>query len=186
MRRKPLVCAAKSGVIIGAQPGESELRRAMKNLILSLLMLASLGASAQDLPPEGAVWQYSITPNGIAESAYGCVIGRLPANPATNQGGFAANEGAFFTETEPGLPHAPPSGLARIILDCVVTGWDSPGARFCFVPPTPWYTGFYPFQRIAQVNIFFCAHPTPVIYDYYVTMRREAYFPPPVMASGFE
>jgi hypothetical protein len=70
----------------------------------------------------------------------------------------------------------------------LVPAWSDPAARFCFLPPTPWYTGFYPNQRIAQINVYMCAdpNPNPFIWDYYVTMRREPYFPPPLMANGFE
>lgn len=184
MHRKPLVCRTKSGVIIQVHSGLSEPRKAMKKFFVALFLLASTGVAAQDLPPEGAVWQYSVTAVGLSGSAYSCIINRLPANPATNQAGFAPNEGDFYTN--PAWPVPTPSGLALAILECAVPPWTDPAARWCFAPPSPWYTGFYPHQRIAQFLTYFCAHPFPVVYESYVVMRREAYFPPPVMANGFE
>lgn len=153
---------------------------------LLLGLVGTPSAQATDPPPPGGLWNYSITPYGILDTAYQCVIGQLPENPATNTAGWAPSEGEFFSFDQNGGATGP-YGLAKLILDCIVPAWQFPHI-YCFENPTPYYHGVYPDIRVAEVRIFQCAYPPPLgtVWQYWVHMRRQAYFPPPLMQSGFE
>lgn len=152
-------------------------------VLLSLFLAPAL--LAQDHPPEGAIWNYSISPVGIGQSGYQCVLQKLPGNPATNLPGWAPSEGDFYSFDANNFPN-PPIGLAKHILDCLVPAWTNP--QYCFEIPTPIYTGFYPHQRVAEIAIFSCAYPPPMgtLWQYTVGMVRQPFFPPPLMSNGFE
>ena len=100
----------------------------------------------------------------------------------------------------------PPDGLARAILQCFVTAWDSQSnalfGNYCWQDPTPWFIGEYPNTRQVHFRIFhavngICSVPpqgTPV-YEAFVTISRRLYYPPlppppppppPMLRDGFE
>lgn len=150
---------------------------------------------------EPPVWNYTIDGvNNVNQQAVACVRAKFPFNPATNAEGWAPSEGEWFqpNPSNPSIP-LPPIGLARAILDCYLTPfvWDAAGGmltdRYCWLDPAPWYSGAYPFTRVAELKLYnsvngVCMGPQPgwPIYESGVAMVRNLFYPQAMARSGFE
>lgn len=144
------------------------------------------------------LWNYMVSPVGTNTNALTCARNKFPGVPATNATGWAPSEGDFYREA-PGFPgiYQPPWGLARAILDCFVNVWDPVAGslfyQYCWENPTPAYIGEYPDLRQAHFRIFLavngvCTEPPPgtPVFEFFVPLIRQLYYPPPLVRNGFE
>ena len=151
---------------------------------------------------EAPVWNYTVNGLGVVSpSAVTCIRQRFPANSSTNAQGWAPSEGEFYHENplDPFGEPAPPTGLARAVLDCFLSpsAWNANIGQlyeqYCWDEVSPQYIGEYPDIREIDLRIyqsldFQCNGPPPgtQIYEARVNIVRQLFSPLPLVRTGFE